>query len=125
MTSGPTSPPPGLTTPMTTFTGHTKGDTSSKSQVALNNFKKGTKRMHQPFPSSRMISIMILTRDLSWQPSRHKDCLMLLIQILILMMEINMRSNSFWKNNLLCILSWLLLFKLTKEENWSRSLKEM
>ena len=38
MTSGPTSPP------MTTFTGHPKETTASESQVALNNFKKGTKR---------------------------------------------------------------------------------
>ena len=35
-----------------------------------------------------MTSTMILSRDLSWQPSKHKDYLMLLIQILILMMEI-------------------------------------
>ena len=42
ITSGPTSPPPGPTTPMTTFTCHTKGTKASESQVALNNFKKGT-----------------------------------------------------------------------------------
>ena len=44
MTSGPTSPLPGPTTPMTTFTGHTKGTTSSESQITLNNFKTGMKR---------------------------------------------------------------------------------
>ena len=32
------------TTPMTTFTGHTKGTTTSESQVTLNNLKKSTKR---------------------------------------------------------------------------------
>ena len=48
--SGPTSPRPGPTTPMTTFTGHTKGTTASESQVALNNFKKGTKRDASAFP---------------------------------------------------------------------------
>ena len=44
MTSGPTSPLPGPTTLMTTFTGHTKGATPSESQSSLNNFKEGTKR---------------------------------------------------------------------------------
>ena len=44
MSSGPASPLPGPTTPMITFTGHTKGSTTSESQVALNNFQKGTKR---------------------------------------------------------------------------------
>ena len=47
------------------------------------------------------------------------------IQILILMMVINMTSNSFWRHNLLCILFWSLLFRQTKEENWSMSLKGM
>ena len=50
MTSGPTSSPPGPTTPMTTSTGHTKGTTASESQVVLNNFKKGTKRGSSAFP---------------------------------------------------------------------------
>ena len=125
MAKGPTSPLHAPTTPMTMFTGHTKGTTASESQIALNNFKKGTKRDAQLFPSSRMTSTMMLSRDLSWQPPKHKDYLMLLTQILIQMMEINVRSNSFWKNNHLCILSWLLLSKLAKEENWTSSLKEM
>ena len=50
MSSGPTSPLPGTTTPMTTFTGRTKGNTASEYQVALNNFKKGTKRDASAFP---------------------------------------------------------------------------
>ena len=53
MTSGPTSPPPGPPTPMTTFTGHTNGTTSSESQIALNNFKKGTKRHASAFSISK------------------------------------------------------------------------
>ena len=110
---------------MTTFTGHTKGSTASESQIALNNFKSVQKGMHQDFLYSRMIFTMISTKDLSWQPSRHKDSMTLQIQILILMMVINMTSNSSWKNNLLCILFRLLLFRQTKEENWSRSLKGM
>ena len=73
MSSGPTSPLPGPTTPMTIFTGHTKGSTASESQIALNSFKKVQKGMHQHFPSSRMIFIMILSKDLSWQSSKHKD----------------------------------------------------
>ena len=35
---------------MTTITGHTEGTTASESQVALNNFKKGTKRYASVFP---------------------------------------------------------------------------
>ena len=50
MSRRPTSPPPGPTTPMTTFTGHTEGTTASESQVAFNNFKKGTKRDASAFP---------------------------------------------------------------------------
>ena len=37
LSSMPTSPLPGPTTPMTTFAGHTKGSTASESQIALNN----------------------------------------------------------------------------------------
>ena len=48
MTSGPTSLDP--TTPMTTFTGHTKGSIASETQVALNNFQKGTKRDTSAYP---------------------------------------------------------------------------
>ena len=40
MTSGPTSPPPEPTTPMTTITGHAKGSIASEYQVSLKNFKK-------------------------------------------------------------------------------------
>ena len=36
-------PPDGSYTPMTTFTGHTKPPPLSESQIALNNFKRGTK----------------------------------------------------------------------------------
>ena len=38
------SPPPGPTTPMTTLSEYTRGNVTSESQGALNNFKKGTKR---------------------------------------------------------------------------------
>ena len=44
MSSVPTSPPPVPTTPMTTFTGCTKGHATSESQIAVNNFRRGTKR---------------------------------------------------------------------------------
>ena len=114
MTSVPRLPPPCPTTPMTTFTGHTKGTTSSESQIALNNFKKGTKRDASAFPIFKNDAYMIVSRDLSGKPTKHTDSMMLLIQILILMVVINMTSNSFWRNNLLCILCWLLLFIQTK-----------
>ena len=66
MTSGPTSPPPDPTTAMTTFTGHTKGTTASESQIALTTTSKRVhNRDHQHFPSLRMISTMIPSRDLS------------------------------------------------------------
>ena len=51
LTSGPMSPPPKSTTPMTTFTGHRKGSIASESQVALNNFNKGIKRDASAYPS--------------------------------------------------------------------------
>ena len=44
------SPPPGPTTPMTTLSGYTKGNITSESQAALNNFKKGTKRDASVYP---------------------------------------------------------------------------
>ena len=37
-------------TPMTTFTGHTKSTATSESQIALNNFKRGTKRDASVYP---------------------------------------------------------------------------
>ena len=43
-------------TPMTTFTGHTKSSATSESQIALNNFIRGTKRDASAYP--------ILTNDL-------------------------------------------------------------
>ena len=48
--SAPVSPLPGPTTHMTTCTGHTKGSTTSESQIALKNFRKGTKRNASAFP---------------------------------------------------------------------------
>ena len=50
MSSVPTSPPPGPTTPMTSFTGHTKGSATSESQITLNDFNRGTKRDASAFP---------------------------------------------------------------------------
>ena len=44
------STPLEATTPMTTFSGHTKGSIASESQVALNNFKNGTKRDASAYP---------------------------------------------------------------------------
>ena len=44
------STPPEPTMPMTIFTSHTKGSIASESQVALNNFKKGTKRDASAYP---------------------------------------------------------------------------
>ena len=101
MSSEPISPPPGPTTPMTTFSGHTKGSTVSASQVAVNNFKKGTKRDASAFPIFKNdLYYDTFHRDLSWQPSRHKDYMMLLTQILILTIVINMTSKASLKNNL-------------------------
>ena len=37
-------------TPMTTFTGHTKSTATSESLIALNNFKRGTKRDALAYP---------------------------------------------------------------------------
>ena len=50
MSSIATSPQPGPTTPMTTLTGHTKGSATSESQIAFNNFKRGTRTDGSAFP---------------------------------------------------------------------------
>ena len=43
-------PPDEAYTPMTTFAGHTKPPVLSESQIALNNFKRGTKRDASAYP---------------------------------------------------------------------------
>ena len=63
MTSGQTSPDP--TTPMTTFTGHTKGSIASDTHVALNDFKKGTKMDASAYTIFKNDLTMTLSRDLS------------------------------------------------------------
>ena len=62
----PKSPPLEATTPMTTFSGHTKGSIASESKVSLNNFKKGSKLDGSAYPVLRMTSTTIPFRDLSW-----------------------------------------------------------
>ena len=47
MSSVPTSPQPG---PTTMFTGHTKESATSEPQIALNIFKRATKRDASSFP---------------------------------------------------------------------------
>ena len=105
--------------PMTTLYGHTKPTTMPESQTALNNFIKGTKGMHQPIPSSRMIFTMIHFKDHFWQSLKHKDFMMLLTLIMTLMMVISMTKNDSKKNNSLFILYWLLPFRQKRGESWS------
>ena len=75
------------TTPMTTFTGHTKVSMASESQVALNNFKKVTKRDTSASPVFKNELYYDTFRDLSWQCLKRKDCMMLLTLIMTLMMR--------------------------------------
>ena len=51
MMEKPSSPPPAPTTPVTTLSGYTKGTVTSESQVALNKFRKGTKRDASAYPN--------------------------------------------------------------------------
>ena len=51
----------------TSFPGEFKHQTTSESQTALNNFKKGPRGMPQSIPYSRMTSTMILFKGHSWQ----------------------------------------------------------
>ena len=100
MSSEQTSPPPGPTPPMTSLTGHTCGSATSDSQIALNNFKRGSKMDASAFPIFKNDLYYDSFQKSFMAKSRHKDSMFLQIQILTLMMVINMTSNFSMRNNL-------------------------
>ena len=98
------STPPEPTTPMTTYTGHTKGSIAFESQVALNNFKKGTKRDVSACPIFKNNLYYNTFQRSFWPTSKHKDFMRFLTLTLTMMMEIHMINKSLMTKNLLCIL---------------------
>ena len=109
----------------TSFSGEFKHQTTSESQTALNNFKKGPRGMPQSIAYSRMTGTMILFKGHSWQTSRHKASMMLLTLIMTLSMVIYMNTNFSKESSPFYILFWLLHFKQKRGENRSKNLKEM
>ena len=111
--------------PMTTFTGHTKSNATSESQTVLNNFKRGTKRDASAYP--------ILKNDLIYDTFQRSFLAIMKAQGLYDGANPDFDPDDgdhyeqelFEENNYLFILYWLLLFRQTRGENWSRNLKEM
>ena len=109
MTAVSTSTQPGLATPMTTLTGHTKGAAAFVSQIALNNFKKGTNRDASAFP--------IFKNDLYYGTFQRSFLATIKAQQLYDVADPDFDPHDgaqydkqlFLENSLLCILYWLLL----------------
>ena len=85
----------------TSFQGEFKHQTTSESQTALNNFKKGTKSNTSVYP--------IFKND--------KASMMLLTLIMILRVVTSMNKNFSRGNSPLYILFWLLPYKQKRGEN--------
>ena len=96
MNDMPKSRPLEATTPMTTFSGHTKGSIASESKVSLNNFKKGSKLDGSAYPVFKN-DLYNNTFQRSFLGIIKTEDFMMLTWTLILMMEITMTSNSLKK----------------------------
>ena len=104
-------------TPMTTFTGHTKSSATSESLTTLNNFKRGTKRDASAYP--------IFKNDLYYDTFQRSFLAIIKAQGHYDVADPDfddgdgtiMNKNYSKKDNLLFILSWLLLFRQTRGEN--------
>ena len=99
----------------TSFQGEFKHQTTSESQTALNNFKKGTKTDASVYPIFKNDKYYDTFQDHSWQTSRHKASMMLLTLIMILRVVTSMKRNFSKESSLLYILFWLLPFKQKRE----------
>ena len=122
MARGPSSPPPGPTTPMTT--GHTKRTTASESRIPLSNFKKGTKRDASAFP--------ILKNDLCYDTFQRSFLATIIAQGLFDIADPDFDQDDgdhyekqLFQQNSFVYSVLITPSKLTKEDDWSRSLKEM
>ena len=108
-------PPDGSHTSMTTFTGHTKLPPPSESQIALNNFKRGTKRDASAY--------LIFKNDLYYDIFQRSFLAITKAQGLYDVANPDFEPDDgdqyaqelFQENNLLFTLYWLLLFRQKRE----------
>ena len=110
---------------MTSFPSELKSAPHSESKIALNNFKKGTKRDASVYPIFKNDKYYDTFQRSFLAISKHKASMMLLILIMILRVVISMNRNFSKESSLLYILFWLLHSKQKRGENWSKNLKEM
>ena len=124
----PTLPPPHHESQqhMTSFPNELKQPTHSESKIALNNFKKGTKRDASVYPIFKNDKYYD-TFQRSFLANLKAQGLydVLLTLILILRVVISMNKNFFEESSPLYILFWLLHSKQKRGENWSKNLKGM
>ena len=112
-------------TPMATFAGHTKSTATSESLIALNNFKRGTKRDALAYP--------IFKNDLYYDTFQRSFLAIIKAQGLydVADPDYDPDDGDYYEQELFqekqssFILYKLLLFRQTKGENWSRNWKEM
>ena len=110
---------------MTTFTGHTKSTATSESQTAHNNFKRGTTRDASAYP--------IFKNDLFYDTFQRSFLAIIKAQGLYDVPDPDYDPDDgdyyeqelFQEKQSFLILFWLLLFRQTRGENWSKNLKEM
>ena len=93
---------------MTSFPSEPKQPTQSESKIALNNFKKGTKRDASVYPIFKNDKNYDTFQRSFWQISKHNASMMLLILIMILRVVISMNKNFFKESSPLYTLFWLL-----------------
>ena len=79
----------------TSFQGNSSTKQHQRPNLPLTTSRRGPRGMPQSIPYSRMTSTMIHFRGRSWQISRHKASMMLLILIMILRVVISMNKNFF------------------------------
>ena len=110
---------------MTSFPSELKQPTQSESKIALNNFKKGTKRDASVYP--------IFKNDKYYDTFQRSFLANLKAQGLYDVADpdydpesgISMNKNFFKASSPLYILFWLLHYKQKRGENWSKNLKGM
>ena len=113
---------------MTSFPSELKQSTQSESKIALNNFKKGTKRDASVYP------IFKNDKYYSYDTFQRSFLANLKAQDLYDVADpdydpesgdLSMNMNFFKESSPLYILFWLLHSKQKRGENWSKNLKGM
>ena len=109
----------------TSFPGEFKHQTTSESQTALNNIKKGTKRDASFYPIFKNDKYYDTFQRSFLANLKAQGLYLLLTLIMTLRMVTSMKRNFSKESSPLYILFWLLHFKKKRGENWSKNLKEM